>query len=140
MLIPPTKRNKLTGSIIDFQELELFLSSTAFSKYLKHLEILQSWPLLSQLLWAASSFPVCSKEKEESLSHVWLFETPWTVACTTLLHPRDFLGKSTGVGCHFLLQGIFPTQGSNPGLPHCRQMLSRLSQQGSPCLLYKNTN
>ena len=49
-----------------------------------------------------------------------------------LLRPRDFLGKSTGVGCHFLLQGFFPTQGSNPGLPHCRQMLYRLSHQGSP--------
>ena len=33
--------------------------------------------------------------------------------------------------CHFLLQGIFPTQGSNPHLPHCRQMLYRLSHQGS---------
>ena len=39
-------------------------------------------------------------------------------------------GKSTGVGCHSLLQGIFPTQGSNPALPHCRQILYRLSQQG----------
>ena len=38
----------------------------------------------------------------------------------TRLCPRDFLGKSTGVGCHFLLQRIFPTQRSNPGLPHCR--------------------
>ena len=47
-----------------------------------------------------------------------LFATPWTVACTKLLLPWDFLGKSTGVGCHFLLQGIFPTQGSNLGLPH----------------------
>ena len=35
------------------------------------------------------------------------------------------------MGCHFLLQGIFPTQGSNPGLPHCRQTLYRLSHQGS---------
>ena len=52
--------------------------------------------------------------------------TPWTVACTKLLHPWDFLGKSTGVGCHFLLQGIFPTQGLNPGLPRCRQTLYRL--------------
>ena len=42
-----------------------------------------------------------------------------------------FLGKSTGVGCHFLLYGIFPTQGSNPGLPHCRQTLYRLSHQGA---------
>ena len=36
------------------------------------------------------------------------------------------------MGCHFLLQGIFPTQGSNPGLPHCRWILYQLSQQGSP--------
>ena len=35
-----------------------------------------------------------------------------------------------GVGCHFLLQGIFPTQESNPGLLHCRQTLYRLSHQG----------
>ena len=37
---------------------------------------------------------------------------------------------NTGVGCHFLLQGIFLTQGLNPGLPHCRQMLYHLSYQG----------
>ena len=60
------------------------------------------------------------------------FTTPWTVACTKLLHPWDFQGKSTGVGCHFLLQRIFPTQGSNPGLLHCRQTIYCLSQQGSP--------
>ena len=36
------------------------------------------------------------------------------------------------MGCHFLLQGIFPTQGSNPDLLHCRQPLYRLSHQGSP--------
>ena len=36
------------------------------------------------------------------------------------------------VGCHFLLQGIFPTQGSNPGLLHCRLILYRLSYKGSP--------
>ena len=42
----------------------------------------------------------------------------------------DFMLK-TGVSCHFLLQEIFPTQGLNPGLPHCRQMLYRLSHQES---------
>ena len=36
------------------------------------------------------------------------------------------------MGCYFLLQGIFPTQESNPGLPHWRQTLYRLSHQGSP--------
>ena len=43
---------------------------------------------------------------------------------TRLLHPWNFPGKRTGVGCHFLLQGIFPTQESNPSLPHCRQTLT----------------
>ena len=38
------------------------------------------------------------------LSRVRLFATPWAVACTRLLHPWDFLDKSTGVGCHCLLQ------------------------------------
>ena len=41
-------------------------------------------------------------------------------------------GQNTGVGNCSLLQGIFPTQGSNPGLLHCRQMLHCLSHQGSP--------
>ena len=39
-------------------------------------------------------------------------------------------GKNAGVGCHSLHQGIFPTQGSNPGLLHCRQILYRLSYKG----------
>ena len=43
----------------------------------------------------------------------------------------EFSRKSTGVGCHYLLQGIFPTQGLNLGLPHCRQnaLLSELTIQ-----------
>ena len=48
-----------------------------------------------------------------------------------LLCPWDFPGKSTGVDCHFLLQRIFSTQGSNPGLLHCRQTFYCLSHQGS---------
>ena len=51
------------------------------------------------------------------------------------VHGIDFPGKNTGVGCHVLLQGIFPTQGSNPGLPHCRWKLYHLSHQESPCVL-----
>ena len=67
------------------------------------------------------------KVKVKSLSRVWLFGTRWAVA----VHPWDFPGKNTGVGCHFLLQRIFPTQESNPGLSHCRQTLYHLSHQGS---------
>ena len=40
-------------------------------------------------------------------------------------------GQNTGVGSHSFLHGIFPTQGSNPGLPHCRRILFQLSHQGS---------
>ena len=43
----------------------------------------------------------------------------------------DSPGKNTDMGCHALLQGIFPNQGSNPGLPHCRWILSCLIHQGS---------
>ena len=50
--------------------------------------------------------------------------------------PGDSPGKSTGVGCHAFLQRILPTQGSNPGLPLCRQILYHLGEpQGKP----KNT-
>ena len=66
-----------------------------------------------------------------------------TQSCLTLCDPmgcsppgfsvhRDSPGKNTGVGCHALLQGIFPTQGSNPGLPYCRWILCYLSYQGKP--------
>ena len=65
---------------------------------------------------------------------VQLFATPWTVARQgwDFLCLWDFPGKNTGVGCHALLQGIFPTQGLNPSLPHCRQILNCLSHRGKP--------
>ena len=55
---------------------------------------------------------------------------PCGLQTTRLLCPWDSPGKNTGVGCHFLFQGIFPTQRSNPGLLHCRQMLYHPSHQG----------
>ena len=51
---------------------------------------------------------------------------------TGLLSPWNSPGKNTGVGNHSLLQGIFSSQGSNPGLLYCRQILYHLSHQGSP--------
>jgi len=53
--------------------------------------------------------------------------TPWTVALPSFSVHGDSAGKNTGVGCHALLQEIFPTQGLNPGLPHCGQILYHLS-------------
>ena len=76
--------------------------------------------------------PCLFKVKVKLLSRARLFATPWIVACTKLLRLWDFQGKSTGVGCHFLLQAISPTQGLNPGFSLCRQMLYHLSHQGSP--------
>ena len=55
---------------------------------------------------------------------------PHELSASRLLCPWYFPGKSTGVGCHCLLQEIFPTQGLNPRLPHYRQMLYHLSHQG----------
>ena len=60
----------------------------------------------------------CSKSNwRYVLSCVWLFATLWTVA-TRLFCPWNFLGKNSGLGCHFLLQGLFPTQRSNLHLLH----------------------
>ena len=67
-------------------------------------------------------------------------------SCPALCDPMDYSspvssvhgdspGKNSGVGCHALLQGIFPTQGSNPGLLRCRWILYCLSHQGSPRIL-----
>ena len=68
---------------------------------------------------------------------------PW---CPTLWDPMECSlsgtsvhglspGKNTGAGCHTLLQGICPTQGSNTGLLHCRQILYRLGHQGTSWIL-----
>ena len=54
-----------------------------------------------------------------------------------LLRPWNSPGKNTGVGCHFLLQGIFSTQGSNVGLPHGGQILYCLSHQRGPSIKEK---
>ena len=60
------------------------------------------------------------------LSHGRLFTASWTVACQTPLF-MGFSRQETGVGNHFLLQGIFLTQESIQGLPHCNQILYNLS-------------
>ena len=54
-----------------------------------------------------------------------------------LYSPWNSLGQNTRVGSLSLLQGIFPTQGSKPGIPHCRRILYQLSHQGSPSIIIK---
>ena len=53
----------------------------------------------------------------------------------SIYSPRNSPGQNNGVGSCSLFQGIFPTQGSNPGLPYCRLILYQLSHQGSPTIL-----
>ena len=65
-------------------------------------------------------------------SPVWLFSTPWTVAHQAPLSMGILQARILEWGHHAVLQGIFPIQGSNPVLPHCRQILYPLSHQGSP--------
>ena len=64
------------------------------------------------------------ERKWKSLSHVQLLSHG-------LYSPWNSPGQNTGVGSLFLLQGIFPTQGLNPGVPHCRWTLYQLSHKGS---------
>ena len=74
-----------------------------------------------------------------SLSCVWLSAPSWTVALQTPLSMGNSPGKNTGVGSHSLLQGIFPTQGWNLGLLHCRQILYHLSHQEARGQLFCTT-
>ena len=74
-----------------------------------------SWAYIRTKLW-----------KLKSLSRARLFATPG------LHSPWNSPGQNTGVGSLSLLQGIFLTQGSNPGLLNCKRILYQLSHQGSP--------
>ena len=66
--------------------------------------------------------------KWKSLSHVWLFATPWTIQTMEFSRPEYW-------SILFPSPGISPTQGSNPGLLHCTWILHQLSHQGSPRIL-----
>ena len=65
----------------------------------------------------------------ESESHSVM---PNTLGPHGLYSPWNSSGQNTGVGSLSLLQGIFPTQGSNPGFLHCRWILYQLSYEGNP--------
>ena len=64
-----------------------------------------------------------------TVTSVELFVSPWTI------QSMEFFGQHTGVGSLSFLQGAFLIQGSNPGLPHCRQILYQLSHKGSQRIL-----
>ena len=90
------------------------------------------------MIHSVASFPLYSKMIQ---SHMCVLEVLVAQLCLTLQlyelysllgsYPWNSPGKTPGVDCYSLFQGIFPTQGSNLGLLHCRQVLYHLSHQGS---------
>ena len=112
----------------DYKELTFHLWSRNFSLYITNIYGVQS-PLFIHIINDDSSCVL------SHFSHDLLFAThglePGGLEPTRLLCLWDSPGKNTRVVCHFLLQGIFLTQGSNLGLLHGRQVLYHLSCQGS---------
>ena len=94
-------------------------------------------------LWWSQSYDCYAKEKETNeFNHIL---QQYYLLFVIVLFLDEFNSKrlifqATGMGSHFLFQGIFPTQGLNPSLPHCWQILYHLSHQGSPWLLALSLN
>ena len=82
--------------------------------------------------WKQNHFCVMPMLRNEVVQSCPTLCDPHGLQPTRLHSPWNFPGKSTGVACHFLVQGIFLTQRSNLGLPHCRETLFHLSHQVLP--------
>ena len=85
---------------------------------------------------AQPRFFLLTKQKRKK----WIESSSVVSDSLWLSSPWDSLRQNTGVGSLSLLQGIFPTQGSNPGLPHCGWILHQLSHKGSPRILERVAN
>ena len=104
---------------------------TGFSNNLPCQRVVDYFKLLHLLLFfLMESGYITSKSETESCSVVSDSLRPHG-----LYSPWDSLGQNTGLGSLSLLQGIFPNQGLNPSLPHCRWILYQLSHKGSPRIL-----
>ena len=92
--------------------------------YLLHLDI--QWSFL-EIARKYHCYSTKWKWTCKSLSHVWLFVTPWTTVHKAPLSMGVLQARKLECVCHILLQGLFPTRGLNPGLLHDRQILYHLS-------------
>ena len=107
-----------------------------FFQILSHHSLLQDIEKFPVLYSRSLLFIYFTYVHAHSLSRVQLFVTPWAVACQMSLS-MGLSSKKTGVGCHFLLQGIFLTQGLNHHLPSLLYWQAEslpLSHLGSPVL------
>ena len=104
--------------------------------------VVKTLPSTSLVAGSGQKFEKKKRDIYNCLIHIctWI---SYGQSCLTLCNPvncsprgssvhGDSPGKNTGVGCHAFLQEIFPTQRPNPGLPHCRWILYRLSHQRRP--------
>ena len=132
----------------DCRYLSAFVFSFSEDKY-SEVDLDGSYDISIFIFWGASvlSSLVAVPTSPLAVHKHFLFSTLCAVclvtqSCPTLCNPRDcsppgssamgFSRQEYWSGCHALLQGIFPTQALNPGLPHCRQILYHLSHKGSP--------
>ena len=107
-------------------KLQISVKKTIYNlDYGKELYILYLRRPLTKKITHTLTIGVC-----KSLSHVQLYTTPWTAS--RLLCHWGFPGKNTGMGCHFLLQGIFLTQGQKPCLLHWQADCLPVNHLGSP--------
>ena len=117
-----------------------FLGSSAGKESACNAGDLSSIPGLGRSSGEGKGYPLQYSGLENSM------DCSWGSPCLTLLWPREleptrlfcpwnFPGKNAGVGCHFLLQGVFPTQGSNPRLLHCRWFFTT-EPPGKPFKVY----
>ena len=122
----PTKTHKIFFLITLMETIVCMCVSCAL-----YIKVVGFFPHLLEPLF----IPLEGDWNAQMLSRVWLFATPWTEGS----YVWDSPGKNTGVGCHFLLQGIFPTQGSNPHLlwllhwPAASLLLGHLGSLGGWC-------
>ena len=143
--------------LLVFKNILLFQISFSLTAILREKYMYTSHISLAQNTWSPQWYTYCTDvcilihhyhlmSKVYTRIHSWgyIYVLCLTAqSCLTLCDPVDcslpgsFVhgdspGKNTRVGCHALLQGFLPTQGSNPGLSHCRQILYCVSHQGSP--------
>ena len=119
--------------ILSFHLLLLFLSSSFYTAGKLYLvRMVELFETLIFIFLSNQWLSVCGLWTKQNQHHLRTSNTLWPHG---LFHPWNSPGQDSGVGSLSLLQGIFPTQGLNSGLPHCRQILHYLSHKGSPRIL-----
>ena len=109
----------------DVEQLKPSYISGRSVNWYNHFETLLHQHLFKYMLYPVTQQLPRDTNAHESESHSVMSHSLW------LYSPWNSPGYKTVVTSHSLLQGILPTQGSNPGLPHCKQMLYQLSHKGS---------